>query len=79
MEKIQNLYNSCGKEFLLTFMNKKLYIAINDGNDSFEPPVSCKYPLDEKAEIAKVEKDTKLITNFVDSLKLDRYYKGGAK
>lgn len=79
MEKIQNLYNSCGKEFLLTFMNKKLYIAINDGNDSFEPPVSCKYPLDEKAEIAKVEKDTKLITNFVDSLKLDRYYKGEAK
>lgn len=79
MEKIQNLYTSCGKEFLLTFMNKKLYIAINDNNDSFEPPVSCKNALDEKAEITKVEKDTKLITNFVDSLKLDRYYKGESK
>lgn len=76
MEKIQKLYTDAGHEILLTFIDKKVYIAINDGKDSLEPPHSAKKPLDEQAEIARVQKDIFTITNFVDSLNLDRYFKG---
>lgn len=78
MEKIQNLYNSCGCELLLTFMDKKLYIALNNHSDSFEIP-SPSRPLDEKTELEKVQKDILVITNFVDALKLDKYFRGGEK
>lgn len=77
MEKIQKLYQDCKHEILLTFINKHVYIAINDKKDSLEPPRSIRKPLDEKAELEKVQKDILVITNFVDSLNLDRYFKGG--
>lgn len=75
MEKVQKLYEDCGHELLLTFIDKKVYIAINDGKDSLEPPRKIKKPLDEKTELEKVKKDILVITNFVDSLNLDRYFK----
>lgn len=75
MEKIQKLYADCRHELLLTFMDKKVYIAINDGRDSLEPPKNIRKPLDENTEIAKVQQDILTITNFVDSLNLDRYFK----
>lgn len=77
MEKIQKLYQDCKHEILLTFINKHVYIAINDGKDSLEPPRNIRKPLDEKVELEKVKKDILVITNFVDSLNLDRYFKGG--
>ena len=75
MEKIEQLYHDCGHEILLTFINKKVYIAINDGKDSLEPPKNTRKPLDEQAELEKVQKDILVITNFVDSLNLNRYFK----
>jgi len=79
MEKIQQLYEDCRHDLLLTFMDKKVYIAIDDHEDSFEPPARISQPLNEQAELAKIQQDIKVITNFVDSLKLDRYFKGVAK
>ena len=76
MEKIQKLYTNCKHEILLTFTDKKVYIAIDDKKDSFEPPMQ-KTPLNKTAETTKVENDIRVITNFIDSLNLDRYFKGG--
>lgn len=78
MEKIQNLYNYYNRPLLLTFMDKKVYIAINDWKDSFEIPSPNK-PLNEAAELQKVQQDIFVITNFVDGLKLDKYFRGGKK
>lgn len=75
MEKVQKLYTDCKHEILLTFVDKKVYIAIYDRKDSFEPPMQ-KTPLNEVAETTKIENDIRVITNFVDSLNLDRYFKG---
>jgi len=79
MEKIQQLYEDCKHDLLLTFMDKKVYIAIDDHEDSFEPPARISQPLDERAELAKIQQDIKVITNFVDGLRLDRYFKGATK
>lgn len=73
MEKVQNLYDNLKKDFLLAFIDKKLYIAIK-GKDSFEAPSVFEH-LDETSEIEKVVKDIKVITNFVDNLNLDKYAK----
>lgn len=48
-----------------------LIIALNDGKDSFEPPKASK-PIDERAELAKIHADIKIITDFVNQLSLDR-------
>lgn len=72
MEKIQNLYLNLGKGICLTFMDGKVYIALNSGKDSFEAPSPLK-PLDEAAETSKVAHDTKLITDFIDNLDLNHY------
>lgn len=55
----------------LYFSDNKMYVGLNDGNDTFEPP-AISTPLDEKTETEKVVNDMKLITNLVDSLKLSR-------
>jgi len=44
---------------------------LKDGKDAFEPPSIFK-PIDENAESKKVENDIRLITDFVDQLKLNR-------
>ncbi len=75
MEKIQKLYTDCGHELLLTFIDKKVYIAIYDKKDSLEPPKKIRKPLDEQTELNRVAQDILVITNFVDSLDLDRYFK----
>ena len=74
IEKIQNLELECKGKLLLTFLDSKLYIAINDHKDAFEAPSPMK-PLDEKAELDKVGNDIKVITNFVDTLDLDKLFK----
>ena len=78
MEKVQNLHAACDKPLLMTFMDKKLCIALDDGKDSFEAP-GYRKPLNEDVEFEKVNSDIKVITNFVDSLNLDRYFKGEKK
>lgn len=71
MVKMQAIAEAHKSKILFGFTNNQLVIALNDGNDSFEPPKSRK-PLDEQAELNRVSSDLKTITDFVDQLSLDR-------
>ena len=57
-------------KILLGFIENKLLIGLKDGKDAFEPPSVFK-KLDEQVETEKIAKDIHLITNFVDTLKLN--------
>lgn len=61
--------HSSGIAFL--FVNNQLIIGLGNGRDSFEPPHPFR-PIDEAKENAKVISDIKIITDFVDSLSLNR-------
>ncbi len=69
--KIQTIADRYHNNLLLGFIDSMLLVALNDGKDAFEPPRASK-PIDEKAEMAKIHQDTKVITDFVDELSLDR-------
>ena len=71
IDKIEELSNSHKAKYLLCFTGQKLSVAIHDNKDAFEPPSPMK-PIDEATELAKVEKEISLITNFVYYLKLNR-------
>lgn len=71
MEKIQKISDTYKNRVLFGFLNNTLLIGLNNGKDSFEPPKSSK-PIDEKAETEKVSEEIRVITDFVDSLSLDR-------
>ena len=68
---IEDLGDKYGKKMILVFADNKLYIGLNGGKDSFEPPRPFR-PIDKKAEVAKVAGEIKIITDFVDELSLDR-------
>ena len=70
LSHIEDLGNSHKGKLMLAFIDNKLHIALNDGNDAFEAPNPLK-KLDKTAESAKVLNDIKTITDFVDFLKLD--------
>lgn len=70
ISSIEELGQKYDDRIALYFTENKLFIGINNGNDSFEPP-KPDLPLDEKAETEKVCKDIKVITDFVDGLRLD--------
>ena len=59
-----------GKLFL-GFIDNKLIAGLNDNKDAFEPPSVFKQ-IDEAAETEKIAKEIRLITHFIDNLKLDR-------
>jgi len=69
--KIQDIAERYKYNLLFGFLENRLIIALNDGKDSFEPPRANK-PIDERAEMARVHTDIKVITDFVDQLSLDR-------
>lgn len=69
IEKIKNLSNSISGRLLFCFIDNKLHIGLYDGKDSFEPNIHKK--VDEEKIINEINKDIKLITNFVDELNLD--------
>lgn len=69
IEKIKNLSNSISGRLLFCFIDNKLHIGLYDGKDSFEPNIRKK--VDEEKIINEINKDIKLITNFVDELNLD--------
>lgn len=71
MVKIQTIAERYKYSILFGFLDNRLIIALNDGKDSFEPPRANK-PIDEHAEMAKIQGDIKVITDFVDQLSLDR-------
>ena len=70
IDHIENLTNVHKGKFLLCFIEQKLSVAIYDNNDAFEPPNPLK-SIDEAKEKAKVTSEIKLITDFVDFLRLD--------
>ena len=70
IKNLEDLGTETNGRILLCFVDNRLHIGINNYMDSFEPPKASRR-IDEQAEFAKVEKDIKLITNFVDQLKLD--------
>ena len=69
--KIEKVSAEHDKKMIFCFVDNKLYVGINEGKDSFEPPRPSK-PIDEQLEIEKVSHDIKVITDFVDELSLDR-------
>ena len=71
MVKIMTISEHYKNNLLFGFYDNQLLIALNDGKDSFEPPRFTK-PIDEKAELAKIHNDIKVITDFVDQLSLDK-------
>ena len=58
-------------KILLGFIDNKLIVGLKDGKDAFEPP-SIFSAIDEQTEASKITSDIHLITNFVDTLKLNR-------
>ena len=71
IHKLEQLGEKYKNALSLYFSDNKMYVGLNDGNDTFEPP-AISTPLDEKTETEKVINDMKLITNLVDSLKLSK-------
>jgi|GEM_PF-710587 len=69
IEDIQELGEKNNGKIVMLFVDNKLHIGFNNHNDAFEPP-SPKKPLDEATETAKVEKDIKVVTDFVNKLNL---------
>ena len=76
IEKLQALGEYYDDHILFGFIDKRLYVAVGDNNDSFEPPHPDKLT-DEKAEINRVKSDIATIIQFVDKLTLNRYMFGG--
>lgn len=71
IERVTAISTANNNKILLGFLDNTLLIGLNNGKDSFEPP-SPRHPLDEKTELQKVLSDIKLITDFVDLLRLDK-------
>ncbi len=71
MDRLERLGEKYKNALSLYFSDNKLYVGLNDNNDSFEPPHPSK-PLNEKEEEQKVIKDMELITELVDNLKLSK-------
>lgn len=69
MEKIKKLYKELDAPIKLTFMENKLHVAVNNGEDSFEYNVLN--PINEEEIEQDIIKDIKLITGFVNELNLD--------
>lgn len=69
--KIEKVSAEYDKKMIFCFVDNKLYIGLNEGKDSFEPPRPSK-PINEQLEMEKVSHDIKVITDFVDELSLDR-------
>ena len=69
MTRVEKLGEACQNRVALFFVGGELHIAVNNFENSFEA-ASMHKEIDKKAEIEKVKKDIRLITDIVDSLKL---------
>ena len=67
---IEQLSEKQEGRIMLCFIFNKLHVAIFDKKDAFEAPSIFKR-IDEAAEFAKINKEIKTITDYVDFLKLD--------
>ena len=69
MEKIKRLKDDIKSNFSLCFVNNKLYIGLDNSKDLFEP--NMKINIDIKKEEEKIKDEIKIMTKFIDDLKLD--------
>lgn len=71
MERMQAIADMHENRVAFGFIDNKLMIALDNGNDSFEAP-SVRKKIDEKTETEKVRSEIKIITDFVDQLKIEK-------
>ena len=69
--KIEDITTRHNNRIVFLFCNNQLIIGLDNGKDSFEPPLPFKQ-IDEAKEKAKVGSDIRIITEFVDELALNR-------
>ena len=69
MQKIKSLYKNLDSPIMLCFVDNRLHIALDNGEDSFEYNVFK--PINEEEINKDIIKDIKLITDFVNELNLD--------
>lgn len=69
IESVEHFADRYCYKVALYFMHDKMFIGINDGDDSFEPPDPA-LPIDENKERAKVIEDMKPITDIISVLDL---------
>lgn len=69
MEKIKNLTKQINGKIMLCFIDNKLHVALQNGEDSFEPNIFKE--INEQNIIENLTKDIKVVTSFVDKLDLD--------
>ena len=77
MEKIRGLYSQLGCGIMFGFLNNKLYVAVDNKEDSFEYDVFK--PINKIDIKRSITKDIEVITDFVNELDLDNdLFKGDA-
>ncbi len=69
MEAVESLRESTHGALLLCFKNNMLHVGVNCGKWAFEPPIFHKIDVASVGE--EIDSDIRLITQFVDELKLD--------
>lgn len=69
MEKLKETATKLNCGIMFAFVDNRLHIAINNGEDSFEYNVFK--PINEQEIEANITKDIKIITDFVDELNLE--------
>lgn len=68
-ESLLKLHKNMKAPIMLMFCDGKLHIAVNNGKDAFEPNLTRK--LEPERERSFILADTKVITEFIDEMKLD--------
>lgn len=71
IEKIQSIGDRHQNKVQFYFFGNKLFVGLNDGNDSFEPPKPSSR-INEKEEIKKVAEEIEVVIDFVNKLRLSR-------
>lgn len=69
MEKLKETVQKLNCGIMFAFVDNRLHIAINNGEDSFEYNVFK--PINEQEIEENITKDIKIITDFIDELDLD--------
>ncbi len=69
MEILKNMAETIDGEFMLGFVNHQLHVAINTDRDAMEPSIFSE--IDPAAVQYDVQRETDVIKNMINSLKLD--------
>ncbi len=69
MDSIKNIQRHTKGKILFCFVKKKLHVAVNNNEDSFEAPIFSR--LDTRM-LDKIKQEISIITRFADQLNLDR-------